>query len=180
MIVAQARLPVFYTAYDVPDTVNGRFDMLVLHLWLVLRRLRAESRTELAQALFDHFSSDLDANLREMGVGDLAVPRRMRRFGEAFYGRAQAYDAAVAASDPQALTQALVQALARNILRRADPAAALPLAAYVRRAIADLARMADGAIGTANWAFPAPDPVMDGVPPTPAVEASNPVHRPIP
>ena len=164
MIVAQARLPVFYTAYAVPDTVNGRFDMLVLHLWLVLRRLRTEGRMELAQALFDHFSSDLNANLREMGVGDLAVPRLMRRFGEAFYGRAQAYDAAVAASAPQALSQTL----GRNILGQSDPASAMPLAAYVRTVLADVDGIAVSAIGTANWAFPAPDPAADGAPPTSA------------
>lgn len=165
MIVAQARLPAFYTAYAVPDTVNGRFDMLVLHLWLVLRRLRAEGRTELVQTLFDHFSSDLDANLREMGVGDLAVPRRMRRFGEAFYGRAQAYDAAMTASDPQALARAL----ARNILGRVEPEPAMPLAAYVRTVLADLAGLADGAVEAAGWAFPVPASPAAGRPQTPDI-----------
>ena len=97
-IVAQARDPRFYEAYGVPDTVLGRFDLIVLHLALVLRRLRegdASART-LAQGLFDAFCRDMDHNLREMGVGDQGVPRQMRRVGEAFYGRAQAYDAALA------------------------------------------------------------------------------------
>src|SRR5262245_47652746 len=85
MIVAQARLPVFYADFGVPDTVNGRFDMILMHLWLVLRRLHAVGDTATAQGLFDHFCSDMDANLREMGVGDLTVPKRMTKFGEAFY-----------------------------------------------------------------------------------------------
>ena len=95
MIVTQAREPVFYRDMGVPDTVNGRFDMILLHLWLVLRRLRTVRRRELSQGLFDHFCEDMDDNLREMGVGDLTVPKQMRAFGEAFYGRAKAYDAAL-------------------------------------------------------------------------------------
>ena len=71
MIVTQAREPLFYRDLGVPDTVNGRFDLLLLHLWMVLRRLRSVAEgTDVAQALFDHFCNDLDANLREMGVGD--------------------------------------------------------------------------------------------------------------
>ena len=78
MIVTQAREPLFYRDLGVPDTVNGRFDLLLLHLWLVLRRLKSvEAGTGLSQALFDHFCEDMDDNLREMGVGDLAVPKRM-------------------------------------------------------------------------------------------------------
>src|ERR1700684_1752570 len=93
MIVTQAREPLFYRDLTVPDTVNGRFDLLVLHLWLVRRRLRtAEEAAGLSQALFDRFCNDMDDNLREMGVGDLTVPKRMQAFGEAFYGRAVAYD----------------------------------------------------------------------------------------
>jgi len=99
MIVTQAREPIFYRDLGVPDTVNGRFDLLLLHLWLLLRRLRTvHGATELSQALFDRFCEDMDDNLREMGVGDQTVPKRMRAFGEAFYGRVQAYDQAMALS----------------------------------------------------------------------------------
>src|SRR5919198_5479991 len=100
-IVAQARTPRFYEDYAVPDTVLGRFDMVLLHAVLVLRRLRAgEARDgapaqELSQGLFDAFCRDMDHNLREMGISDQGVPREMRRVGEAFYGRAQAYDVAL-------------------------------------------------------------------------------------
>ncbi len=112
MIVTQAREPLFYRDLGVPDTVNGRFDLLVLHLWMVLRRLRPiEGGAGLSQALFDHFCDDMDANLREMGVGDLTVPKRMQAFGEAFYGRAAAYDLALAAGE-----EPLAQALCKNIL----------------------------------------------------------------
>src|SRR5688500_7061339 len=95
MIVTQSRRPEFYAAGGVPDTVEGRFDMVLLHLWIVLRRLRAlADGAYLSQRLFDHFCNDMDANLREMGVGDLTVPKRMQSFGEAFYGRIAAYDSA--------------------------------------------------------------------------------------
>jgi cytochrome b pre-mRNA-processing protein 3 len=100
MIVAQARSPCFYRDYAVADTVNGRFDLIVLHLALVIARLTPEVGLRgLGQGLFDRFCQDMDHNLREMGVGDLKVPKEMRRMGEAFYGRAQAYQAALSAAD---------------------------------------------------------------------------------
>src|SRR6185312_5553639 len=96
MIVTQAREPLFYRDLGVPDTVNGRFDLLLLHLWMVLKHLAPKpAGTELSQALFDRFCEDMDGNLREMAVGDLTVPKKMRAFGEAFYGRAAAYDMAL-------------------------------------------------------------------------------------
>ena len=134
-IVAQARLACFYREYGVPDTLNGRFDLLVLHLTLVLDRLAEELQLrELGQALFDHFCADMDHNLREMGVGDLSVPRHMQRVGEAFYGRAQAYRAGLARDGERAL----VEALERNIYGQANRAAAPRLAAYIRETIGDL------------------------------------------
>jgi len=100
MIVTQAREPLFYRDLSVPDTVNGRFDLLLLHLWMVLRHLRTLPHgAGLSQALFDHFCADMDANLRELAVGDLAVPKKMQKVGEAFYGRAAAYDMALTDSD---------------------------------------------------------------------------------
>lgn len=127
MIVAQAREPAFYAALNVPDTVNGRVDMIILHLWLVLRRLRtAEGGAALSQALFDHFCSDMEGNLREMGVGDLTVPKRMQAFGEAFYGRSAAYDLALDTG-----SEALTQALSRNVLNGGFPQSAERLAEYV-------------------------------------------------
>ena len=84
-IVAQSRRAAFYIGYGVPNTMAGRFDLIVLHMVLLLARLdrQGPAARELGQNLFDHFCRDLDANLREMGVGDLAVPKRMRQFAEA-------------------------------------------------------------------------------------------------
>ena len=133
-IVAQARNQRFYQDYAVPDTVLGRFDMVLLHVVLVLRRLRAGDTGQhaLAQALFDAFCRDIDHNLREMGVSDQRVPEQMRRVGEAFYGRAQAYEAALAEGGEGALREALARNVYAGMADRELEAAAL--AAYVREA----------------------------------------------
>jgi cytochrome b pre-mRNA-processing protein 3 len=152
MIVAQAREPAFYASFNVADTVNGRLDMLILHLWLVLRRLRSVAGgDQLAQAVFDHFCADMDDNLREMGVGDLTVPKRMQAFGEAFYGRSTAYDLAFDAGD-----QELAQSLMRNVLNGDFPESARSLANYVRVASAHLAAVEDNAICVGSWTFSKP------------------------
>jgi cytochrome b pre-mRNA-processing protein 3 len=152
MIVTQAREPLFYRDLAVPDTVNGRFDLLVLHLWLVLRRLRAaEGTASLSQALFDRFCSDMDDNLREMGVGDLTVPKRMQAFGEAFYGRTAAYDLALEAGE-----EPLAQALCKNILNGDGIENARRLALYTKAAIVSLAGQDEAALLAASWKFPSP------------------------
>jgi cytochrome b pre-mRNA-processing protein 3 len=152
MIVTQAREPLFYRDLGVADTVNGRFDLLVLHLWMVLRRLRPMAGgVDLSQALFDRFCEDLDANLREMGVGDLAVPKRMQAFGEAFYGRSAAYDLALTDGE-----EALAQALCKNILNGQDIENARRLAAYTKTAIVALEQQDDAALPNGTWAFPLP------------------------
>jgi cytochrome b pre-mRNA-processing protein 3 len=152
MIVTQAREPLFYRDLGVPDTVNGRFDLLVLHLWMVLRRLNSiEGGADLSQTLFDRFCDDMDANLREMGVGDLTVPKRMQAFGEAFYGRVAAYDAALAAGE-----EPLAQALAKNILNGEQIEKARRLALYAGSAIAALAKLDEAALRGGSWHFPSP------------------------
>jgi cytochrome b pre-mRNA-processing protein 3 len=147
-IVAQAREPLFYQAYGVPDSVNGRFDLVLLHLWMVLRQLRSGPDEALPQALFDHFCSDMDANLREMGVGDLSVPKRMQAFGEAFYGRSAAYDRALAEGP-----ELLALALDKNIYSGGNIESARRLAAYTADAIAALA-CGDYATSTGDLQFP--------------------------
>ena len=132
MIVAQARSPTFYRDYGAPDTVNGRFDMIVLHLVLVLRRLREGSANvrPFGQQIFALFCRDMDHNFREMGMGDLAVPKAIRRVAEAFYGRAGVYESALAGDDA-----ALEAALARNVFGTPQPPlGARRLAAYMRDA----------------------------------------------
>ena len=156
-IVAQGRSPAFYESYGVADTVSGRFEMIVLHMVLALRRLNGGSADlrRLGQMVFDSFCSDMDANLRELGVGDLAVPRRMRGIGEAFYGRQLAYDAALAVQD-----STLASALARNVLGTPAPAQAEKLASYVREASHHLAAQGDAALSCGEIGFPDPQTVL--------------------
>jgi cytochrome b pre-mRNA-processing protein 3 len=159
-IVAQARLPTFYVEFGVPDTLEGRFDLIVLHLVLLLRRLGGAGNrgAEFGQRLFDAFCRDLDGNLREMGVGDLAVPKRMRRFGEAFYGRQAAYLAALTADNPQVFENAL----ARNILQAEgiDHRAAR-LARYARAAGGQLDAQDDADLFGGVADFPDPEAFAD-------------------
>ena len=106
--MAGARRPSLYITFGVPDTVNGRFEMMVLHGFLIMRRLRDEGSegAEVAQNLFDILFADMDDALRAMGVGDLGVGRRVRKMAEAFYGRAGAYDDALETDDLVALEAA--------------------------------------------------------------------------
>jgi len=160
-IVAQARLPAFYRSYGVPDTVNGRLEMIMLHAVLFLRRLEGEAAPAraLGQELFDRFCRDMDESLREMGVGDLAVPRKMRRIGEAFYGRQMAYRAALAAPDDEPL----VTTLQRNVFAGApEPAAAARLAAYVREAVRRLAALDPDGFERGELVFPDPEALTVG------------------
>ncbi len=132
VIVAQARRPIFYEAFGVPDTLEGRFDLLVLHMHLVNGKLSGEGEAGIAlgQELLDHFFEDMDASLREIGIGDLTVPKKMRTLVEAYLGRSALYAAAIAGNDEAALSAAI----ARNILGGAADAEAKPLAAYALEA----------------------------------------------
>jgi cytochrome b pre-mRNA-processing protein 3 len=136
--VAAARDPAWYVELGVPDTLDGRFDMVALHAFLLIERMREEPGEEppaLSQAVFDAMFSDMDQNLREMGVADLGVGKRVKRMWEAFHGRATAYAAALA----EAGDAALAAALSRNVWRSAEPvAAAARLAAATRRQRAHL------------------------------------------
>jgi cytochrome b pre-mRNA-processing protein 3 len=155
-IVAQARTPAFYLALGVPDTVEGRFDLIVLHVHLLFRRLSGQGADmkALGQGVFDRFVTDMDDSLREMGTGDLAVPKKMRAMGEAFYGRAEAYDKALAAAGDDALATTL----ARNVYAgssQTEPVARR-LAQYVRRADASLAGQRNEDLGRGVVRFPSP------------------------
>jgi cytochrome b pre-mRNA-processing protein 3 len=158
VIVAQGRSPVFYADYGAPDTVEGRFDLLVLHLALLLRRLDAEPAVrpdlgpDLGQALFDHFCHDMDGGLRELGVGDLAVPRQMRDIAASFYGRLNAYAGALATGDEPAL----VGALSRNVFGVPDTAGAARLAVYVHAVAGALERQERGDFCRGVLSFPDP------------------------
>lgn len=116
-VINQARLPDFYLRFAVPDTLDGRFDLIVLHAFLIMRRLRqvaaeegGEEAREVAQALFDLMFADMDQNLRELGVSDMSVGKRVKQMARAFYGRAAAYDDALGAGGA-----GLAEALRRNL-----------------------------------------------------------------
>ncbi|AZO08308.1 MULTISPECIES: ubiquinol-cytochrome C chaperone family protein [unclassified Mesorhizobium] len=152
-IVAAARQTVFYSEWNVPDTPLGRFEMLSLHMYLVQHRLRAEAgaAAEVAQVLIDEFFLDVDHSLRELGVSDVGVPKRMKKLAKMFYGRTAAYDDALKDDD----RAALAAALARNVRPDAGPwPQASSLAAYVSEASRQLAGQSTESIVAGTLAFP--------------------------
>ena len=159
-LVEQARHPAFFGSLGVPDTVDGRFDMIIVHAFLLLERLRGngEDAEALGQRMFDHMVSDLDVNLREMGVGDLGVGKKVKKMGEAFYGRSEAYRRGLRDADDAAL----VEALWRNIYRDGEPRPAhlAALAGYMRREAAALRSRPVEALLKGDFAF-GPPPVVE-------------------
>lgn len=151
--VAAAREPALFERLSIPDTVEGRFDLVSLHVALVIRRLRQDADRRgpaLAQAVFDAMFADMDLNLREMGVGDLSVGKKVREAWEAFHGRALAYEAALDSGDEAALAGAL----ARNVWRGAAPeGAAGRLAAAARAQAAHLAGQGIDSLAAGRAAF---------------------------
>jgi cytochrome b pre-mRNA-processing protein 3 len=151
-IVAAARDTTLYTEYGIPDTFEGRFEAMTLHASLVLRQLNAmappapDLAQDLANAVFIHF----DAMLREMGVGDASVPKRMKTLAEAFLGRGVAYDQALRAGEEPALAAAL----ARNVY--ADRADGARLARFVGAARTALAEAPFDAFANGPVPFPKP------------------------
>jgi cytochrome b pre-mRNA-processing protein 3 len=149
--VRQARAPGFYTSLGVADRIDARFELYTLHVLLLVMRLRDEGErgAEAGQALFDTYVSALDHALRELGVGDVSVGKKMRKLGEAMYGRMTAYEAPLRDGD----AAALAAGLARNVFESDDQAAGEALATY---ALASRARLAaqDFAAVTADpdWA----------------------------
>lgn len=138
--VEQARKPEFYLHLGVPDTLDGRYDMIVLHSFLLLRRLGREksgaapAATQLGQLLFDVMFADMDQNLREMGAGDLGVGRRVKAMAQGFYGRTAAYEKALAGPDSD-LWAALQRNLYGTLTGPETPSqgAVRAMAAYIRR-----------------------------------------------
>lgn len=136
--VTQARQPLFYAQMGVPDTLEGRYDMIILHVWMIMRRLGRVGGAEaeaVSRAVVELMFADMDRNLREMGVTDLRVGKRVLNMAEAFYGRAGAYDRALAEGGA-----ALVAALERNVYQSgtAQPGQAALLAAHVGVQLAHL------------------------------------------
>lgn len=137
-IVAAARQPAFYAQWQVPDSPLGRYEMLSLHMFLFLERARSSSEAlaSVAQELTDEFFKDVEHSLRELGIGDLGVPKRMKKLARMFYGRAEAYREAIEAGDDAALAAALARNVAPELTGWTHAA---DLAGYARVALAHLA-----------------------------------------
>jgi cytochrome b pre-mRNA-processing protein 3 len=152
-IVAQARLPVFYQALGVPDTLEGRFLVLSLHLFAVHRRLKAdgEPARELAQDLADRFTADMETVLRELGVGDLSVPRKVRKIAAAHAGLLEELERACGAGD-EAVAASLANALPPD--QRDSGPLSLQLAHYVRDSVEALGTQSVAALAAGEVKFP--------------------------
>ena len=154
-IVAAARQPRFYAQWDVPDTPLGRFEMIGLHMFLCLRQMRGRSDAldQIAQKVTDVFFTEVDHSLRELGIGDNAVPKRMKKLAKMYFGRLEAYEKALDAGDRAALSAAL----SRNIRPDADVwPEAQELADYMFAADAALGGEPDEAFLEGNVRFPDP------------------------
>lgn len=152
-VIAQALRPEFYYEGGARDNFSGRFEMASLHATLAFRRLRALGQTgrDLAQECFDALFDGFDEALRDIGTGDLTVGKKIRKMGEAFYGRSKAYDEALAGDAPE---NALEAALIRNL--GISETAASAFAAYVRNVEDSLARHQPDMLltGEINWPKP--------------------------
>lgn len=155
-LTAMARQPAFYAELDVPDTVMGRFEMLSAVMILFFRRTRSSetSGQEIAQEIVDAFFEDIDYSIRELGIGDNGVPKRMKKLAGMFYGRLESYAAAMDKDD----RQALAEALRRNIYPKntADAPDMLGLAGWMMTAEAHLSGISETDIATGSASLPLP------------------------
>jgi cytochrome b pre-mRNA-processing protein 3 len=159
--VRAARDPAYFERLAVPDTLDGRFDLIGLFAALTIRRLRnlPAPGPALAQAVFDAMFADMDFSLREIGVGEMSVGRKIRAMWEAFHGRALAYEAPLADGDPAGLAASL----ARNVWRGDPPAgAALALAHAALAQDRALAGQDLGALSRGNIVFLDAAAALDG------------------
>ena len=164
----QARREEFYRYAGVPDTVESRFEMVALHAFLVMHRLKqgGEGAKALGQRLFDVFFDDLDQTMREMGVGDLSVGKKVKKLASSFYGRISAYEAGLAEG-----ASVMSEAIRRNIYAEApvDTAQLTLMAAYVARAAAGLEAQGEDVLIGGEIRFPTP-PEADDVAATRAAQ----------
>ena len=154
-VVEQARQPVFFAEYGVPDTLDGRFELICLHAFFYLYRLKAERprSAALSQAFFDAMFADLDRSLREMGTGDLSVGKNVKQMARGFYGRIRAYQEGIEGAD-----SVLAGALARNLfgtVREAPPGIG-EMAEYARATVRELARQSADELLRGCVRFPVP------------------------
>ncbi|MEE2746037.1 MAG: ubiquinol-cytochrome C chaperone family protein, partial [Pseudomonadota bacterium] len=154
--IKQSRVIMFYQEFGVPDTANGRFDLISLHAYVIMRRLKnlGEDQGKLSQALFDLMFSDIDKNLREMGVGDLAVGRRVKKLVAAFYGRIRSYDDGLKGGNNE-----LRDALERNIYldSGATTGQILLMVKYLQAQVMESDRWSYSSINNSTFSFISPD-----------------------
>ncbi|MGH7026692.1 ubiquinol-cytochrome C chaperone family protein [Brevundimonas sp.] len=151
LAVAQARQPAFYTTLGVADRIDARFELYTLHVLILFLRLKQDGeRGEVAaQKLFDTYISSLDNTLRELGVGDVSVGKKMRKLGESLYGRMNAYEGPLRAED----VEALASSLAKNVYESADIEAGRALARYAVTSRQNLATQSFETVSSAPaWA----------------------------
>ncbi len=150
--VLAGRDPVFFSQWGVPDTAEGRFEALSMVAFLALRRLKAPPLpSSLGQAYFDIMFEDIDSNLREMGVGDISVGKKVKKLAESFYGRIKAYEAGLDANDDAALTVALQKFLFRGVAPSAETLAAA--CGYMRTQAQHLADQHDDQLSKGRISF---------------------------
>ena len=154
-----SRHPVFFLEYGLPDTVMGRFEMLSVVMILFFRRTStaATSGQELAQEIVDAFFQDLDHSIRELGIGDVGVPKRMKKFAGMFYGRLESYAKALEAKDADQLAEALSRNIYPPTAKGAGEAPSMrALADYMIAAEATMAGISDDDIATGSVTLPIP------------------------
>ncbi len=155
-IVEQSRRPEFYLEGGVPDTLDGRYEMLALQAFLVVHRLKRQGEPArlFSRDLFEGMIADMDRTVREMGVADMGVPPRVKRMAQGFNGRIHAYDQGVAAAGDEVLLAALDNNLFGTVLETA-PEMLVRMAAYVRLAVTGLAAQPLESILAGQVDFPA-------------------------
>lgn len=160
-IVGRARTPDLFSVYGVDDSLDGRFDMILLHLFLVVDRLQAIGSDEalhLAQTVQEVMIDDMDRNLREMGVGDMSVGKKVKQMGEAWFGRRTAYFQALGQEDPKA---AMARAFERNVFPGASGDRAARLADYALSMRQTLSLLTLSEIGSFAANLPDPQPIEE-------------------
>ncbi len=162
VVIDQARRPAFYAAYGVPDTMLGRYEMVCLHAYVLLRRLKRAGGQgpRIAQTLHDRIFDDFDVALREVGLGDMGIGKRMKKLARNLHGRISAYERGLAAGDAE-----MAAALHRNLYASTEPtdAQVMAMITYVRHARDEVDACAPEALWDARPVFPDPEPGVDNV-----------------
>jgi cytochrome b pre-mRNA-processing protein 3 len=161
-VVEQARQPIFFTEFGVPDTLDGRFELICLHAFLYLYRLKSDQppSAAVAQAFFDTMFTDMDRGLRETGTGDLSVGRHVKRMAQGFYGRIRAYQEGLEHREDAMLRAALARNLFGTVSE--SPGTIGAIVEYVRRAARQLAHQSTTELCSGSVWFPPPAAAEQG------------------